>query len=145
MVEVSPFFLLPEAARVQSYRGRQHEVRLRYPVQVELLPDGRAAYLRSHGADFHIVPVEWLASGLTCVYSLGPGLCSSGSEVLVLLAQCFEPPATRSSLVEHLRRFTPDVTTSEAPEYGLPCFRISAAFEHVQYPLCTGAGAESVS
>jgi hypothetical protein len=137
VVEMSSFFLIPDAARPQTYRGRRHEVRLRYSVRVELVPDGRPAYLRSHGSDFHIVPVEWLASGLTNVYSLGPGLDSHGNEVLVLLAQCFEPAAARGSLVEHVRRFTPDIMTSDAREYGLACFRISAAFENVRYPLCT--------
>jgi hypothetical protein len=136
LVETSSFFLIPGAARMQTYRGRRHEVRLRYPVQVELVPDGRPAYVRSHGRDFHLVPVEWLASGLTHVYSLGPGLDSIGNEVLVLLAQCLGPAAAHDRLVEQVRRFTPDVMTSDAPEYGLPCLRISAAFESVRYPLC---------
>jgi hypothetical protein len=139
VVEVSSFFLLPDAARTESYRGRRHEVRLRYSVQVELVPDGRPAYLRSHGPDFHIVPVEWLASGLTCVYSLGPGLDGNGNEVLLLLAQCFEPAPARAGLVDRVKRFTPDVLTSDAEEYGLPCLRISAAFDNVRYPLCPDA------
>jgi len=145
VVEVSPFFLLPDVARTQNYRGRRHEVRLRYPVQVELVPDGRPAYLRSHGAGFHIVPVEWLASDLTRVYSIGPGLGPDGDEVLVLLAQCFDAGGRTRTLADAVGRFTSHVIVDEQPEYGLPCFRLSAAFDTTRYPLCADARARRPS
>lgn len=145
VTEVSSVFLLPARNRTRHYRGRVHEVRLRYPVQVELMPDGGLAYLRSHGADFHIIPIEWLGGGPTWVYSLGPGLSVEGDEVLVLLAQCLGDDRPDASLVNGLQRMTADVVTSDAPEYGLPCLRISAAFRDVRYPLWTDVAARIAS
>ncbi len=143
VTEVSSVFLLPARSRTRTRHGRTYEVRLRYPVQVQLVPDGEPAYLRSHGTDFHIIPIEWLATGPRRVYSLGPGLRVEGDEVLVLLVQSIGDAWSDKSLVNSLKRMNADVVTSDAPEYGLPCLRISAAFLDVRYPLSTQRTAAS--
>lgn len=125
-VDVGPVFLIPESSRSARFRGRTVDVRLRYARRASDR-SGRTVYLRSHGADFNIVPPEWVVSGFTHVFSLGPGLDQDGVERTLLLDQSFVPGSGAETLriLEELG-IDREAKCAVSPEYSAVCTRISA-------------------
>jgi hypothetical protein len=125
---IAPVFVMPYVEKFVRMRQRLVRVRLRYGTLATIITTGRKLYIRSHSADFNIVPPEWLHRGLSSVYSIGPGLTDQNNERVgtVLLLQSFSLDEQTDGIAGELRRLAGAILESRVPEYDLPCFRLSA-------------------
>jgi hypothetical protein len=126
LCEVSSVFYIPKLTRMAFIGGKQQKVQLRYAIEVQGSDTGEAGYIRSHGVDFHIIPPEWLDSGLSRIFSIGPGFDSAGGERLIVLVQAFASNEDVESVRDVIGKFGAGVVESEEREYDLQCWRLSA-------------------
>jgi hypothetical protein len=141
VAEVSAIAAIPRAPRYGTSNGRRYPVLLRYPLVATEEAGTEALFLRSHGADFNLIPPEWLSRDLSRVFSIGPGIDpDTQAESLLVLVQCFEPDRHHHGLPALLTSLAASVTSSDSTEYGRDCLRVSALFAEVRYPFSFADG-----